>query len=289
MFLLAIIDRPRAKLVRPQWQGSCAGIAFALFTISLFLPWQRACYPKGREFALIGVSGRCISSNGWTLETSVAAFAAAGLVAVAFAPPLRRFARGELAAGVALLVATIGLRLETGIFGGFRFSFGYGSIVGFVAAAMLFGLALTRPRVPAGWSRAAVAVPAIAFGAAYVAVVVLPWWDVLPTDVWSVFAIGPTRLSWLTIAAAAIGLRMTRLWLSRLGDSSSSADELVLLPLALVALAAIDAVRFGIAHPTWNSVLLGCLALGLTVLGLVERSGGLSAIEIPEILRIDRI
>ena len=289
MLLLAVTDRPRAKLVWSRRQGTGTGIAFLVFATSLFLPWQRACYPQGREFASVGVSGRCISTNGWTLETSAAALAAAGLVAVAFAPSLRRFARGELAAGVALLVATSGFLLQTGVSGGIRLSLGYGSIVGFVAAGLLVGLALERPHVSVGdRSRAAPALLAIAFGAAYVTAVVLPWWDVLPTGVWSVFALGLTRLSWLTIAALAVGLRLIRLWWSRLRDRSASADELVLLPLALVALAVLDAVRAG-GHLTWNSALLGGLALALTGLGLVERSGGLGAIEIPAILRVDRI
>lgn len=289
--LLTLVDRPRSKsVVWPPWQTIGAGAALAVFVTSLFLPWQQACYPARREFAQLGVSGRCISSNGWTLETSVAVLLALGLVVVALAPRLLSISSTELGVGFALLVATLGFRLETGLSDGVRFNLGYGSIIGLAAAALVVGLALARSRLPRiNANRAVTALPAIVVSAAYVAVVVLPWWNVLPSQLWSVLVISLTRISWMTIAAALLGLRLACLWVARLEDDSRSADELIVLPIGLAVLAVLDAVHFGIADITWNTGILEGLAVSLAVLGAIEGAGGFQKVRIPGILRIDRI
>ena len=62
-----------------------------------------------------------------------------------------------------------------------------------------------------------------------------------------------------------------------------------MLPLALVSLAALDALRYGLGELTWNTALLGGLAVALSALGLVERVGGFDQVHVPEPLRLDRI
>jgi hypothetical protein len=77
---------------------------------------------------------------------SAAAALATLLIGATFA--LRRLAASivELTVGIGLLVATLGFELAAS--GGSGVHFGYGSIVGFGAAALLLILALVRLRLP---------------------------------------------------------------------------------------------------------------------------------------------
>src|SRR5439155_1014887 len=89
------------------------------------------------------------------------------------APPRRIASSGVLAAGVALLVATLGFQLVDSSDGGVRSEFGYGSTLGFVGAGLLIVLAAARSRPPAlDWSRVPVRLAPIAACAAYLTLVV---------------------------------------------------------------------------------------------------------------------
>jgi hypothetical protein len=198
--------------------------------------------------------------------------------------------RIELAAAVALLVTTAGFRLETRTLGGVDLDIGYGALVGFVAAAVLVGVALAGSRRTdvawnGGWTEALGA----ALGAAYVAAVALPWWGISSLESWSTLSNGLARLSWLTVAAALVAVRLTGRWIVRIAGRPADADELVVLPLVLGALVALDVFRYGFDDMTWNTALLGGLALASIALGLVERAGGFARVQIPESLRVDRI
>jgi hypothetical protein len=60
----------------------------ALFLTSLFLPWQKSCYPTGSDLGLY--AGRCLTTNGWvTLSGSTAATLSLLIALVMLAP--RRF------------------------------------------------------------------------------------------------------------------------------------------------------------------------------------------------------
>ena len=106
----------------------------ALFLTALFLPWLKVCYPTGSDLG--PYSGRCLTTNGRaTISGSTAALLSLLVVLVLLTP--RRFLPSavELAVGTALFVATLGFELvPTGSVG---LHFGYGSVVGFSAAALL--------------------------------------------------------------------------------------------------------------------------------------------------------
>jgi hypothetical protein len=268
---LVLAERPRPSFTPPRSAAavSSAG-ALALLAVSLFLPWQRACYP-GDQAAQLGLSGRCVSGNGWRPEGSVALLLALAVVAVVLALGVRELSRTELAVGLALMVATLGFQLETGEHAGAQFDIGYGAFAGFVAAAVLVGVALAGVGLrEVDWSRRGTVVAAGMLAAAYVAAVVVPWWDVTS----SAGASESARLTWLTIAAALVAVRLAGRWLTRLSrEAVRENDELVVLPLVLGVLVAIDVVRFGVGDISWHSALLGCLAVALLVLGRVERGG----------------
>ena len=291
---IALVAQPLARgsrvpSVRLAGYALATGGAATLLVLALFLPWQELCYERDGELGPF--SGRCFSTNGWTTPPgSVAALLAVALVLVVLDP--RRLAAStlELGAGLALVVATLGFQLErhSGPTTGFRAEFGSGAIVGLVAAGILLALVLVRqgrPSIDRG--RAVVRVAPMVACAAYVAVVVLPWWGVLPDGVQSALSFAP--LSWLTIAGALVGVRLLRLWVAPAPRAPAHADWLVLLPLALLALATLDLVRLRDEGLTWGRGTIVGLCLVLLLLGWVEKRDGLERLRLPEVLRIDRL
>jgi hypothetical protein len=263
-------------------------VALVVLGASLFAPWQRACYPEG-DLAELGISGRCLTTNGWSLPLSVGLLVALCLVAV-LASAARTPSRIELAAALALLVATAGFQLETATQGGVDLDIAYGALGGFAATAVLVAVALAGVRVGALDATARrMAGAGAALGALYVAGVLVPSWDVVSSGLWSPFSNGLAPLSWLTLAAALTAVRLTGRWVARLSGEPPDIDELVVLPLALSALVALDVLRYGLDDATWNTALIAVVAAALVVLGLVERAGGFGRVHVPELLRLDRL
>jgi hypothetical protein len=291
--LVTLADRSLLNRIGPVTAHvAAAATAGAALVTSLFLPWQTACYGHDADLKSLGVAGRCISSNGLGLLGSTAAVLTIGLVvAIAVPGSGRRFVSTlELATGVCLLVGTLGFRLETGTQYGVRLGFGYGSVVGFVAAALLVALVLARLRW--SWPALESAVPRLlplALGVVYVAAVVVPWWGVLPDQVWSIFRPRFAVASWLTIASVLLAIRLVYVWARHSRGSSDRGPELVLLSSALVVLAVLDAVPLPTVRLTWNSGVLLGLSVPLTLLALIEERGGLRNVQVPELLRVDRI
>ena len=126
----------------------------------------------------------------------------------------------------------------------------------------------------------------IAACAAYLAIIVLPWWDVLWTD----FHMPPIYppLSWLTIAGALLGIHLLGLWFRGIAGAPGSAD-LVLLPLALLALASVDLFNQREEAATWGRVGLVGVCLLLALLGRIDQREGLETVRIPKALRLDRL
>lgn len=246
------------------------------------MPWQRTCY-TARSGIGPPLSGHCLTTNGWaTTAAAVAAVAALALLIVIRRHPETAI---ELAAALGLLVATVGFRLENGSGPGFDVGRAYGSTVSFVGAALLIALALARvrPRRVALHHLHRRLAP-IAACAAYVAVLVLPWWDVLPRRTNSALFFAP--LSWLTIAGALVGIHLLFLWFRRVADN---ADWLVGLPLFLLALAAVDLIAERSRGISWGGGIIVGLSLVLALIGYVEQQGGLRNLRLPEIMRVDRI
>jgi hypothetical protein len=291
--LVTLADRSVLNGIGPMTAYFGAAVtACAAFVTSLFLPWQTACYGHTADLSSLGLAGRCVSSNGLGLVGSTAAVLAIGLVVAVTTPGFGRrvVSSLELATGLCLLVATLGFRLEIGSQNGVRLGVGYGSIVGFVAAAVLIALVLARVRLswPDVKSTAPRLLP-IALGGVYVAAVVVPWWGVLPDEIWSTFRPGFAAVSWLTIASALLGIRLVYLWARQSRGSLDRGPELVVISMALVVLGVLDAVPLPTVQLTWNSGVLLGLGVPLTLLALIEERGSLRNVRVPEILRIDRI
>jgi hypothetical protein len=169
--------------------------------------------------------------------------------------------------------------------------YGYGAILGFVAAAaaLLFvvGSAVRQPTPQMHWPRIAWRLLALAACVAYLFVAVVPWWLVLSTRLEADLGFAP--LSWLTLAGVLVGLRLVGAWERRVGGLPVSADWLVGLPLGLLALAAVDLVRLRDGGLTWGGGMAVALSAALALFGYVEGRGGLAGLRVPAILRVDRL
>jgi hypothetical protein len=288
LLLLALVDgRRRLSLVEPSWRQLAAAVAGVLFIASLFLPWERQCYAANSGFGPLG--GHCFSTNAWarTLPTAAAALLALALVVAVLEPRRLRLSVVELAAGFGLLVATIGFGLEEGVGGGFQVGHAYGSTIGFVLAAALCASALLGSRLPSlDWRRVAVRLTPIAACAAYLTIIVLPMWDVFQEPFHAPPIYPP--LSWLTIVGALLGIHLLGMWFRGIAGAPGSPD-LVLLPLALLALASVDFINQRGNVATWGRGALVSLCLLLALLGRIEQRGGLESARIPKALRFDRL
>jgi hypothetical protein len=271
----------------PSWQMLTTSGAAALLVASMFLPWQRLCYGTAKNFGLY--AGRCVSANGWTNTVgTAAAVLALGLVVATLAPRVLPLPTVPVAAGIALLVATFGFLLVDRSGPGFRFGFGYGSLIGFAGAGLLLALVIGRRRVPAfDRSRVPVRLAPIAACAAYLVVAVLPWWGVLPDNVESALRFAP--VSWLTITGVLLAIWLLHLWVRQIVAVSAKTESLVLLPLALLALASLDFIRLGHDVVGWGDGIVAALCVLLTLLGRLEQRGGMENFRLPAILRVDRL
>ncbi len=284
LLALVVADAGLRRPPRPSAYGFAMGVAGGLLIASLFLPWQEYCYPRATDFGR--VSGRCISTDGWSTVGTAAAALAIVLILMAVARLHGVLSVGELTAGIALLVATLGFTLIEGGDKTFRFGFAYGSTVGFAAAALLVALAALRLRpTTVDRSRLVRLVP-IAACVAYLVLVVLPWWDVLTRDGQS--ALRFATPSWLTIAGLVVAVRLVRAWSAQVARASASI-WLVFLPLGLLALAAVDLFRLRDGGISWGGGLVVALSLLLVLFGWVEQRDGLDSLRVPEILRVDRL
>ena len=262
----------RPEVERISWTQLVLSAAALLLVASFFLPWQEVCYPAED----VGTSsGLCVSSKGWASEAAAgAAILATALIAGALGRLDRLPPRAELAAGIALLVTTLGFQFGHGG----MFNLGYGFWIGAACAAVIAVLAATSLSPPPLDARLA----PIALCLAYLAVVVPTWWGVLdPFETRRFFWFAP--FSWITIAGALLALTLIRLWLERPPDMRL----LLLVPALIAVLAGLDLARF--EAMTWGGgIVLGLCAL-LALFAWVESTRGLGRLHVPEILRIDRL
>lgn len=287
LLLFALVDGPRSvRLAQSSWRQLSAAGAGALFLAALFLPWQSWCYDANQGFGPLG--GHCLSTNAWSLSMPAAAASLLAIaLVVAVLQPRRHLSVVELAAGFGLLVATIGFSLQEGGGGGFHVGHAYGSTIGFTLATGLIVLALARSRLPTlDWRRAAVRLVPIAACAAYLTIIVLPLWDVFQEDFHTPPIYPP--LSWLTIAGALLGIHLLGLWARQIAGASGGA-ELVLVPLALLALATVDLINQRAEAATWGRGAVVSVCLLLALLGRIEQREGLESFRIPGALRVDRL
>ena len=261
----------RLDLERIPWMSLVLVAAGVLLVASFFLPWQKFCYPAE---AFGPTSGRCVSPNAWMSESaSGAALLAIVLIAGALGLLRRAPPRAELAAGIALLVTTLGL----GFGNGEPFGLAYGFWIGAVCTAFIVVLAFVGLGPPALDARL---VP-VALCLVYLAISVPTWSGVLGFDAPRLFWFAP--FSWITVVGALLALTLIRLWLERRPDPR----PLFLLPAVIAALATLDLVRAETI--TWGGgIVLGLCAL-LALFAWVEHARGLGQLQVPELLRVDRL
>ena len=185
-----------------------------------------------------------------------------------------RASLGELALGVAVFVGVTGS--ETTVFT----RLGYGAALGFAGAALLLLSAARRLHPVAPKRLLTRGAPILACGA-FLAIPVAALTGRLSVVQSLEF---PWRLFWLGGAAIIVALRLLERWLSNVPEDR----ELVLLPLGLLALTALELIydRGEIGWQGWAAVAL-CLLL--IAFGWIERNGGLEKLRVPEeIWRVDR-
>lgn len=292
-FVLALVAsaafaRPPERPTRPSLAAGLTAAGAAVFVVALFLPWQKYCVPGGRPLGH-GL-GACITTSGWANAEPGAVAGALAMVLVLATIVTLWAARSiaELTLGIAILTAAIGGAVAHHP-GNPGWSIDYGAYVGFAAVALLVLLVLAQIRSPK-LERARVVerlVP-LAASLAMLGAVALPLWSLeLPLD-WSEQT--TVFVGWYAMAGLLLSIHLLRRWLESAGGASPRAEELMLLPLALLALTTLELVRERDAGVRWGGGILIGLCLLLTLFGWIEQRGGLQRLRVPgEIWRVDRL
>jgi hypothetical protein len=263
--------RPWQIPARPSGWAALRTGAAALVVVALFLPWLEIAFGLGAVQM----------THGWEEFPGAVAGGLAVLLLVAPAVPVLEAFALEIVAAIAFLVSWFGAgEASVGFPQPFRVS--YGSFLGFAATALLILSVLAPLRLArVEWRRAlAFAVP-IAGSVACLGVVVVGAWEVLP---WPTRYEAVAVLSWFSVAAFLLSLYLIRMWVRRLLDPSASGDGLVLVPLVLLVLPALQLVRarhlLGVSLGGW--ILVG-LCLALAALGRILQSEASSGLRVPEL------
>lgn len=241
-----------AKGLRVRRPSPADAVAFAagVLLVSLFLPWQKLAPTSG------WASGYSATAGGLVVV----------LVALLFATS--RFSR-VLAIGTAIYVMAAGFEIA-------KFtSFRYGAPLGFAGAALLLLQALRQARQ----FQPIRLVPAIACGA-FLAIPILAYSERFS------FALeveSPWRLFWLELAAILVALLLLGRWL----DGRRNDPALILLPLALLALTALNLIEYRSDGISWGGIATVGLCLLLVAFGWIEKTEGLESLS--EIFRFWRI
>ena len=111
-------------------------------------------------------------------------------------------------------------------------------------------------------------------------------WNVVPD---SLQLEAPPLFTWLGVASVLLALHLLASWVRRVTGSTSVADELVLIPLALLVLVSLGAVVDRGAEPNWGLAVSLVVGVVLVVLGWIEPRGGTARLRLPEALRVDRL
>jgi hypothetical protein len=283
---LVAFRRWETRPALPSAPGALIAAAATAFVVSLFLPWKEFCSSSGRPLGH-GL-GRCIVTTGWAGAEPGTVAGVLALVLALAAVVATAASIAELALTVAILTATVGIAtLDLPPSVGFHLGLGYGAYVGFAAAGVLFFVAFAGVRLPRFESGRMIdrLVPLAAVLACFCAVA-FPLWSVLP-ERW-----GPevnVLQGWYAVAGLLITIHLVRRWVESAGGDSLGAEELVYLPLVLLALTALELVRERDLGMTWGGGILVGLCLVLALFGWIEQRGGLERLEVPEVLRVDRL
>ncbi len=264
----ALAARSALNVPRPTLVAACRTGAAILLLAALFMPWST------------------LGFNGWWSSTtpgSVAGGLAILVVAALGSPRLERYVV-ELSFGIAIFVTTLGFAVDSfAAIGGFA----YGAYVGFAATAVLALLTLPGLRLRSP-NRAPLPLQALALAASfvYLTIVIVAQWNVVPD---SLQLEAPPLFTWLGVASVLLAIHLLASWVRRAAGSTSVADELVLIPLALLALVSLGTVVDRGAEPNWGLVFSLALGVVLVLLGWIEPRGGIARLRLPEALRVDRL
>lgn len=267
LVVLALAAGRGLRISRPPVADAAAVAAGALLVGSLFLPWQRFGGP-GSSF------------SGW----GVAEASTAGGLAVILLVLLLGYGRLSvgLAVGAAIYVAAAGSEITQLP----QAQLGYGAVLGFAGAALLLVASARRlGSVPPGRRRLLLRLAPMLACAGFLAIPVATLTGRLSHR----FVLdSPWHWYWLELGAILVALRLLGRWLA----GPSGDDELVLLPLGLLALTVLTVVE---AHSAFGRIgWEGWVGLGLSlllvVIGWVERTSRLEKLRVPkEIWRVDRL
>jgi hypothetical protein len=283
----AAFVRQPARPATPSLSGALGAAAAAVYVIGLFLPWREFCATSGHTLGA-GL-GRCYVMTGWAAGESSAAAGTLALVAILAAVVLTwsAVATAELTLAIAILTAVVGVTIDTYRSGTLGWTTGSGAYVGFAAAGALLLVGLVRLRPPQLEGRRVIGrlIP-VAASISCLCAIALPAWSALP-ERWSphVKVLG----GWYAIAAVLLTLHLVRRWLEFAGGPSDRAEELVLLPLGVLALTALALIHEHGNGMTWGGGILVGLCIVLTLFGWIEQRGDLEGLRVPEILRVDRL
>jgi hypothetical protein len=280
LLLLGLVGSSGLRIRRPSVPELAIVVGSVVLLVSLFLPWQSGCG-----------DGICFSrQSGWSNPELAGVFALGLLLALVW---VGRFAR-ELALGAVIVVLSAGLTTATphdfvdfGKGGAHAFiNLDYGALLGFAGAAILVVLSLGGSR-PIPDKRSLVRlVPLLAtlgLLAFAVAPNVLVVTDLLEKD--DLFALQSPFLPLGLLGAMTIlvTLRLVLRWLDGPGDQA----EVVVLPLALLALVGLAAIHDAVVTTTsdvlgpiygkgisWEGWVSLFLCLLLAACGWIARRGG---------------
>ena len=254
-FLALAVGASRGlRFSRPSLLEATIAAAASAVLLSLFLPWQHGSF----------------MATGWGEAPLAGALAAVFLAAWL---GWRRLLP-EVGLAIGYYVMAAGFAITT------NGRLAYGSVVGFDAAALLIlGIGVQFREAGFQPSQRFTRILPIA---ACLSVLAVPIAGLTTTHL--KFE-SPWRISWLLLAAIVVDFRLIGRWLGSRGN-----DELVLLPLALVAFLGLNLIFIRDSGISWEGWLSLGLCLLLLTLGWAEQRDGLGRFRVPdEIWRIDRL
>jgi hypothetical protein len=267
LVVLALATRRDLRISWPPTADGAAVAAGVMLVVSLFLPWQKFGGPGG-------------SFSGWAIAQAPTAGGLAVILLVLFLGFRRLVVEFAVAAAIYVMAAGLGITQfpETHL--------GYGAPLGFAGAALLLVAAARRlGSVPPDGKRLLLRFVPMLACVGFLAIPVAT----MTGRVSQHFQIdSPWRWYWLEVGAILVALRLFDRWLR----GPKADDELVLLPLALLALTVLTVVE---AHSAYRSISWqGWLSIGLCLLlavfGWLERTGRLENFRLAEeIWRVDRL
>jgi hypothetical protein len=249
------------RILVPHGLAALRTGAAALLIVALFLPWREGI---DGWYSPAGAATGCLCLL---------------LLGTAVVPALENYVLDAMVA-IAIFVAA----LATAFRGVSSFyNFGNGAYVGIAATGILLVTALAPLRLGhVDRRRARARAVPLATSVLCVAAVAVPSWSVLP-EAWSYQA--APLYGFLVVPGVLFSLYLVRLWALRVRGSANPGEQLIVVPLVLLALTALDLIRFRNGDVVWGAVIVVGLCLLLALCGWFEEGSRVPG----EIWRVDRL